>query len=111
VPGERHELGLMMWAIALRADGWKVDYLGPDTPLADALALARRRTARVLCLSVTLRERGPELERSLAGLDAEGVEVVLGGRAATPELAAHVGAHHVRGDLREAVDSLRRFAA
>ena len=35
-PGERHELGLMMAAIALRRDGWKVVYLGADTPLADA---------------------------------------------------------------------------
>ncbi len=39
-PGERHELGLMMAAIALRRDGWKVVYLGADTPLADAVALA-----------------------------------------------------------------------
>src|SRR6185437_1257551 len=41
-PGERHELGLMMTAIAFRRDGWKVVYLGADTPLADALALAGR---------------------------------------------------------------------
>ena len=41
-PGERHELGLMMAAIALRRDGWKVVYLGADTPFGDAVALAAR---------------------------------------------------------------------
>src|SRR6267154_2669037 len=48
VPGERHELGLMMAAIALRRDGWKVVYLGADTPFEDAVALARRLSARVV---------------------------------------------------------------
>src|SRR6059058_627124 len=37
-PGEHHELGLMMAAISLRRDGWKVAYLGADTPIADAAA-------------------------------------------------------------------------
>jgi DNA-binding transcriptional MerR regulator len=110
-PGERHELGLMIWAIALRADGWKVDYLGPDTPLADALALAHRRSARIVCVSLTLTERGSELERSLAELDRGDVELVVGGRAASPELAERIGGHYLPGDLREAVGSLRRFAA
>jgi DNA-binding transcriptional MerR regulator len=110
-PGERHELGLMIWAIALRADGWKVDYLGPDTPLEDAFALAQRRAARILCVSLTLEARAPEVERSIAELDRGGVELVVGGRGASPELAARIGAHYLPGDLREAVGALRRFAA
>src|SRR6201999_3723609 len=35
-PGEQHELGLMMVAIGLRRDGWKIFYLGANTPLDDA---------------------------------------------------------------------------
>ena len=45
-PGEHHEIGLLMLAILLRADGWQVAYLGADTPMADAAALAERIAAR-----------------------------------------------------------------
>ena len=31
-PGEQHEIGLLMLAVLLRADGWQVAYLGADTP-------------------------------------------------------------------------------
>ena len=45
-PGEQHEIGLLMLAVLLRADGWQVAYLGADTPSADAVALAERLGAR-----------------------------------------------------------------
>ena len=43
LPGERHELGLMAFGLALRSHGWRIAFLGSDTPLdtvdeaADAL--------------------------------------------------------------------------
>ena len=37
-----------MLAVALRADGWQVVYLGADTPVDDALRMAERADARVL---------------------------------------------------------------
>jgi DNA-binding transcriptional MerR regulator len=93
-PGERHELGLMMLAIALRRDGWKVTYLGADTPLAEAAELARRQSARVLGISVTT---GSIAELPLL----ENVQVVLGG----------TGAGAYTGGLAETVNALRTFAA
>jgi MerR family transcriptional regulator, light-induced transcriptional regulator len=92
-PGERHELGLMMLAIALRRDGWKVTYLGADTPFEAAVALAGRQSARLLGISATTAP-------FTAPADAP-VHVVLGGQA--------VGAH--LGGLAETVSALRRFAA
>src|SRR5439155_4068376 len=49
-PGEEHELGLMMLAIALRRDGWRVVYLGADTPFGDAVDLAERVDARLVAI-------------------------------------------------------------
>ena len=93
-PGEQHELGLMMLAIALRRDGWKVLYLGANTPLADAVDLARRESARLLAISVTTG--------ALADVpDVEGLHVVVGGR----------GAGAYTGDLAETVGAVRAFAA
>jgi DNA-binding transcriptional MerR regulator len=40
-PGEQHDLGLIVFGLALRARGWRVLYLGPDVPL-DSLAEATR---------------------------------------------------------------------
>jgi methanogenic corrinoid protein MtbC1 len=43
-PGERHDLGLIAFGLALRARGWRIVYLGADTPLesvADAARVAR----------------------------------------------------------------------
>ena len=33
-PGEQHDLGLIAFGLALRARGWRIVYLGGDTPLA-----------------------------------------------------------------------------
>jgi methanogenic corrinoid protein MtbC1 len=101
-PGERHELGLMTVGIALRRDGWDVAYLGADTPLDDALDVARRTSARVLGISVTTAERADALERPR---DA-GVPLVVGGQAADAALARRLGASHAA-----AATALRQHAA
>jgi methanogenic corrinoid protein MtbC1 len=108
-PGERHELGLMMLALALRRDGWKVIYLGADTPVADAIALAQRESATVLGLSMTTAERAAALRR--AALDVDGLTVVIGGPAATAGLAKQLKARHVGGKrIADAVAAVRTFA-
>jgi methanogenic corrinoid protein MtbC1 len=109
-PGERHELGLMMLAIALRRDGWKVLYLGADTPLADAAELARRHSARILALSLATDDRVPELIR--AAEQIRGVEVVVGGSAATAQLAKQLRARYAGGErLADSVAAVRALAA
>jgi len=107
-PGERHELGLMMAAIALRRDGWKVVYLGADTPLEDAFALAQRLAARVLGLSLAMPEHADALERQLARTPhPDGVSVVLGGAGASAALAERIDAVLAGPDLPRAVETLR----
>jgi methanogenic corrinoid protein MtbC1 len=109
-PGERHDLGLLMLAVLLRADGWQVAYLGADTPLADALALADRLEARMLCLSVTMSDRLEELERALGESPHAGLEIVLGGAAASAERAKAYATQYANTSLPHAVKALRRLA-
>lgn len=111
-PGEQHELGLMMAAIVLRRDGWQVAYLGADTPVPDAVALAVRLSARVLGISVTRAEHTAALEDGLAAATLpDGLALVLGGRAATPALAQSLHALRVDGDLAGTVTAVRALAA
>lgn len=99
VPGERHELGLLCAAVLLQADGWRVMYLGQDTPLRQAFQLAADAGAKVVALAATMSDHGSEAARELARLEREfpNLRVERGGAGfgATP--------------LDKAVRSLRRL--
>jgi methanogenic corrinoid protein MtbC1 len=111
-PGERHELGLMMAAIALRRDGWNAVYLGCDTPVGDALALAERLSARVLGISVSSAALSKALQQALRVAPRPGgLAVVIGGAGATPKLAKSLEASLAPRELPAAVGALRMYAA
>jgi MerR family transcriptional regulator, light-induced transcriptional regulator len=40
-PGEHHDLGLLAFGLGLRARGWRIVFLGPDTPLESVTDAAR----------------------------------------------------------------------
>jgi methanogenic corrinoid protein MtbC1 len=88
-PGERHEIGLLVLAVLLRQRGWQVAYLGPETPVDDACALARELDASAMLFSVTCEEPAAALRGGLAEADVpEHVRVLVGGRATkTPHTA------------------------
>jgi MerR family transcriptional regulator, light-induced transcriptional regulator len=107
VPGERHELGLLMLGTLLRADGWQVAYVGADSPLRDAFELAERLDAGAVCLSATMREHLASLKSVELPPD---VTLTLGGAAANPTAARRLKAQYADGNLRRAVRELRRAA-
>jgi MerR family transcriptional regulator, light-induced transcriptional regulator len=49
--GERHDLGLIAFGLALRERGWRIDYLGPDTPVVSIEEAARGTDPSVVVLS------------------------------------------------------------
>ena len=89
LPGEQHDLGLIAFGLALRTRGWRIAYLGSDTPLdtigatADALApalvvLHTVTGERVRPITATLRELGRSHRLALGGggaSDAEAAEL------------------------------------
>jgi methanogenic corrinoid protein MtbC1 len=54
LPGERHELGLLMSAMVCASHGFKVHYLGPDLPAEEVARYARESGAGIVALSVLL---------------------------------------------------------
>lgn len=108
-PGERHDLGLLMLAVMMRADGWQVAYLGADTPLADGFALAERLDAQVLCLSVTMPEAMTALKEELSSTGR--VAVAVGGAAASAKTVEALGVTHLNSNLSNAVRDLRALGA
>jgi methanogenic corrinoid protein MtbC1 len=110
-PGERHELGLMMAAVALRRDGWNIVYLGCDTPVADAVALAERLSARILGISISSAALGMGLREAVRDASRpDGLTLILGGSGASARLAKNLGARLAPPQLPEAVSTLRMLA-
>jgi methanogenic corrinoid protein MtbC1 len=85
LPGEAHGLGLQMAALVFAHAGWRVLYLGTETPLDDMVALARDLGARALALSVSESSRGSRpaaLVGRLRQMLPRRVTLVVGGAAA-----------------------------
>ncbi len=88
LPGEQHELGLVAFGLALRARGWRIAYLGADTPLDTVEQAAAAVEPELLALATAsdgpLRASAPQL-RSLG----ERWQLAVGGPAA--HVAAELG--------------------
>jgi len=111
-PGEQHDIGLLMLAVMLRADGWRVEFLGADTPFESAVAFADRIGATILCISVALGGSLERLRESLAVTAPPAtVALVLGGAAVTPKIARELRATYADAKLDLAVTRLRKLAA
>ena len=110
-PGEHHDIGLLMLAVMLRADGWRVEFLGADTPVDAAVAFAERIGAGMLCLSASRTESVDVLRDALAAVEPSDLMViVVGGAAMTPEIAGELEATYADARLDLAVERLRTFA-
>ncbi len=111
-PGEHHDIGLLMLAVMLRSDGWRVEFLGADTPVDEAVAFAGAIGASILCLSASRPASVDALRATLPAVEPPGLMmIVVGGAAMTPEIAGELDAIYAAEDLGVAVERLRRFAA
>ncbi len=111
-PGEQHDIGLLMLAVVLRADGWRVEFLGVDTPIETATAFADRIGATMLCVSACRRESVEMLRIALAPPGPSSMAaLVVGGAAIDPETAHELRAIYGDRQLDLAVARLRKLAA
>lgn len=106
-PGELHELALLAFGIVLNRNGWRVRYLGADTPMADLIKVASETRPTLVVLSATTSERFVAVEPELASL-AGMAALALAGEGATKDLADATGARLITGDV---VTSAQQLAA
>src|SRR3954452_2288824 len=100
---ERHELGLLCFALALRGRGWRVCYLGGDTPTAAIAGVADELDAELVVLGAVRAEPLVGVADQLTGLAASRT-VCVGGRGASAALAARLGAERLPEDPIAAAD-------
>jgi len=81
-PGEQHDLGLIAFGLALRARGWRVLYLGADTPLQSLEEAARSARPDCVVISAVDPRRLDATRKGLIDLARE-YRIVVGGAATT----------------------------
>lgn len=111
VPGERHELGLKMIALALELVGWDVDYLGADAPADTILDFVQRRRPDILLLSAASTEGHAAALEILHGIAAmpetARPRVQIGGQSFQPDGDySHFGADFLNGHLSDVLATL-----
>jgi MerR family transcriptional regulator, light-induced transcriptional regulator len=107
LPGEHHELGLLAFGVALRRRGWRITYLGTDSPI-DAVADTSRTLAPAVVVLLSMNpdnslDHAPELEQL-----AQQVPVMIAGPGATPEIAQHTQTHVLDQDPVSAAETIDR---
>ena len=96
-PGELHDLPLLVFGVALHRNGWRIVYLGADTPLADLGRTVEEKRPDVVILAAVAPERFQESIPDLTIL-ARIAPLRLAGAGATAGVADTVGATVLAGD-------------
>jgi MerR family transcriptional regulator, light-induced transcriptional regulator len=98
LPGEQHDLGLIAFGLVLRARGWRIVYLGPDTPIDTIEDTCHQLQPSIVVLHAITDHHLQHAAESLRAL-ARHHRVALGGAAATPGAPIPDGVQLLTGDL------------
>ena len=103
--GEHHDLGLIAFGLALRSHGWRVAFLGANTPVESVISAAEETQPEVSVISVMDPERFDGIELDLARLGMV-TSLMLAGAGVPGDLPARIGATHLHEDPVLAAESL-----
>jgi DNA-binding transcriptional MerR regulator len=96
-PGEQHDLGLVSFGLALRARGWRIAFLGPDTPMGTLIETTDLLGPQLVVVSATAPQRLSRVRDELTAL-GRAAPLALAGAGARPALAEAVAAKLMAGD-------------
>jgi MerR family transcriptional regulator, light-induced transcriptional regulator len=103
-PGEHHDLGLIVFGVVLRGRGWRIAYLGPDTPIETIAWTAADLGAAAIVIAALDAELLEAAADPIAALARE-APVLLGG-AADADLARRLGVRALDPDPVRAASRL-----
>ena len=80
LPGENHEIGLLLFALAAHEAGYRVIPLGANMPLHELAYVAKKKNCAAILLSGAIEPSSRTLSRNLPKLvDEAGMPVLVGG--------------------------------
>jgi MerR family transcriptional regulator, light-induced transcriptional regulator len=92
LPGELHELGLLVFGVALRRRGWRITYLGTNSPIDAVADVTRSLPPAVVVLFSVDPGNFSKHATEIAQL-AQQAHVLLAGAGATPETVHRTQTH------------------
>jgi len=107
--GDQHDLPVLLFGVLLRTHGWRITFLGADTPVASLAETVRAVRPDVAVITGTVQGVFEPLVEQLREVARE-TQLYLAGAAADDDLARHADAMHLDGDLVEATSRVRRAA-
>jgi MerR family transcriptional regulator, light-induced transcriptional regulator len=107
LPGEHHELGLLAFGVALRRRGWRITYLGTDSPIGAVADTARTLAPAVVVLLSINPDNFLDHVRQIEQLATQ-VPVMIAGTGATPEIARHTQTRVLEQDPVSAAETIDR---
>lgn len=112
MPGERHTIGLSMFALALEDEGWEVELLDQDYEPEDIAGLVERTRPRLVGVSAGYLPLPHRAAQVIAPIRALSVPVLVGGAAFNRmgDLWRRVGASAHGADPRIGAVLARRLA-
>jgi DNA-binding transcriptional MerR regulator len=96
-PGELHTMGLLSFGLVLWTRGWRITYLGADTPVEALAELAATLEPAQVVLASVRPDVYVQARAALAELAAR-VPLALAGAGADPRLGDRLGAAVLQGD-------------
>lgn len=109
MPGEHHEIGAMLFALAAHDHGYRIVYLGPDMPFTELDLTASRARCDAIVISGSVNPGKQSLRTDLRQLaNSAACPVFVGGQASVRQHDAieHAGANPLGTDIR---NSIRRI--
>ena len=104
-PGELHELGLVSFGLTLRERGWRIAYLGADTPLRDIATILSELSPAIVVLAAVTPERFLDSTNEIRTLATQ-TRVGLAGAGASAALAQNLNAESLAGELVHVAETL-----
>jgi MerR family transcriptional regulator, light-induced transcriptional regulator len=96
-PGELHDLGLICFGLALRARGWRIAFLGADTPVDTLKHTAETLHPDLVVLTATSPRRLSSIRSELRELGGA-TRLAVAGAGTTQALATSIRAELLNGD-------------
>jgi len=104
-PGEEHDLPLLAFGIVLHRNGWRISYLGANTPIEDLTRTAAELQLDLIVLAAVTAERFNGMDAYLSRLTRM-APLALAGAGATRALAQAVGARLLDDDPVTAAEQM-----
>jgi len=105
--GDYHELGLRMLSYTLETEGWKVYYLGANTPVQTLRSYMRSTRPELLCLSAMMIEGKKELIGNIRSIGktarAIGAAYVVGGSFSGDYVPGDFNCHYIAHSVQETI--------